>query len=190
MAQHGVGPMQTLKTMFMQMLPMVFFFFTLNRMSSAETAFEPFKTGGALWFTDLTAADPYLIFPGMAIVSMFLTLALNPNPKPLSTTVKVIFGALAIFSFWATSGFPAAVHIYWTAVNVLTVLTMLALRIPGVRQRLGIPLAVADSVKAEYNQLFDRPPAKAAAPKVVLVRPGGRRQQRADAAGDPENKQT
>jgi YidC/Oxa1 family membrane protein insertase len=182
MKSEGVGPGQAIKAMFIQMIPMALFFITLNRMASPEMGYEALKTGGMLWFTDLSLADPYYIFPTFAIVTMAITLFLNPSPRPPSATMKVVFSILGLFSFYITAGFPTAVHMYWAAVNIMTILTMSILRIPDVRKKLGIPLPLADSVKSEHNQLFDRPPsppaAAAAVQQAAAPRPASKRQQR------------
>lgn len=114
MREEGIGPMTAIKNMFIQMIPMALFFITLNQMSSPEMGFDALKTGGMLWFTDLSVADPYLIFPMSAIASMFITIALNPSPKPMSTTMKTVFGVLAVVSFWITSSFPAVRRLHLT----------------------------------------------------------------------------
>ncbi|KAH8019829.1 hypothetical protein HPB51_022563 [Rhipicephalus microplus] len=48
------------------------FFFALRGM--ANLPMESFKTGGILWFTDLTVPDPFYILPLITSVSLFCTL--------------------------------------------------------------------------------------------------------------------
>lgn len=51
------------------------FFFALRGM--ANLPIESFKTGGMLWFTDLTVPDPFYILPLITSVSLFCTLEVS-----------------------------------------------------------------------------------------------------------------
>ena len=52
-------------------------FFGLRGM--AYLPVESLTTGGALWFTDLTAIDPYIILPLMTAGSLFISIKLGAD---------------------------------------------------------------------------------------------------------------
>ncbi len=81
---------------------------------------ESFRTGGLLWFRDLTAADPYFVLPVAYVLTMMAAQELTirntaPQQKQLMRFLPVVFGL-----FLAFGNFPAGLFIYWVANNVIT----------------------------------------------------------------------
>jgi YidC/Oxa1 family membrane protein insertase len=183
LAKHGMSQFSGLKYAFAQMIPMLFFFVSVNRMSDGESVKADFMTGGLGWFTDLSAADPYYIFPLFAVATMFATFYLNPSTKAPPSWLKYVLVAGGAFTFYFTSAMPAvrpflfalprrllrqtnsviafhrqAVHMYWAVTNVFTLVTFALLRIPSVRLKLGIPLGAVDAIKGDYVKLLNSRP--------------------------------
>lgn len=73
--RKGVNPLKAMVTPFVQMPVFITFFLTLRRMSYYPV--ESLKTGGILWFTDLSIADPFYILPIVTTITMWLTLELS-----------------------------------------------------------------------------------------------------------------
>lgn len=63
----------------MVQLPLfVSFFLGIRQM--ANLPLESMKTGGLLWFPDLTIADPYFLLPMLSAASMLLTVEVEYTP--------------------------------------------------------------------------------------------------------------
>eukprot|EP01126_Amoeba_proteus_P040566 TRINITY_DN4330_c0_g1_i8.p1 TRINITY_DN4330_c0_g1~~TRINITY_DN4330_c0_g1_i8.p1 ORF type:complete len:123 (+),score=10.59 TRINITY_DN4330_c0_g1_i8:181-549(+) len=86
------------------------FFFTIKEMCA--TPEFGLSQGGALWFTDLTATDPYFVFPLLCSIStlglMELSFYLN-TPKQrtaIHTTQFMFFRACGVLLLPISSFFP------------------------------------------------------------------------------------
>ena len=91
---------------------------------------DSFRTGGLLWFQDLTVADPYFILPVLYVVTMMISqeIAMKntaPEQKRIMRFLPVVFG-FVLFHF------PAGLFVYWVSSNVITVVQNLLIygRIP------------------------------------------------------------
>lgn len=81
---------------------------------------ESFRTGGLLWFQDLTASDPYFILPVFYVATMMASQEVtirrtDPQQKQLMRTMPLVFG-----SFLAFGGFPSGLFVYWVTSNSIT----------------------------------------------------------------------
>jgi YidC/Oxa1 family membrane protein insertase len=77
-----------------------------------------FAQGGVLWFTDLTARDPYFILPVLSSVTMLLSMEMttrNVEPKQRWLMRVLPFAFLVI-----TWTFPVGLFVYWIANNLIT----------------------------------------------------------------------
>jgi YidC/Oxa1 family membrane protein insertase len=85
---------------------------------SHEETFPGFASGGLLWFTDLTEADPYFILP---ILSASILLAAGEvsarNVEPQQRWM-MRFLPVALTAFIAR--FPAGLFVYWVTSNAVT----------------------------------------------------------------------
>lgn len=100
------------------------------------------ETAGFLWFTDLTATDPYLILPALSSSLMAATVLVNmkytpPEQRKMMKPIMYVFG---IGSFVATTFLSAAVNIMAATIGATTALSALILRSAAVRRRLGLPV--------------------------------------------------
>ena len=80
-----------------------------------------FRTGGLLWFQDLTVADPYHILPVLYIVTMmgaqeFAARRAAPEQRRLMRMLPLVFGMVL-----AVGGFPAGLFVYWLASNTISI---------------------------------------------------------------------
>ena len=69
---HFCAFFQSLLTIIAQLPVFVTFFFGIKGMANLPV--ESFKTGGYLWFQDLTLCDPYFVLPIICSFSMLATL--------------------------------------------------------------------------------------------------------------------
>lgn len=68
---------QSLLAIVAQFPVFISFFFAIRGMANLPV--ESFKTGGYLWFQDLTLCDPYYVLPIMCSFSMLASLEVRKN---------------------------------------------------------------------------------------------------------------
>lgn len=73
--ENGVRPIMALVPAVFQGIVMVSFFIAMRRMANAPVT--SMMTGGALWFPDLTAADPSFILPIMSSAAFLISLEVS-----------------------------------------------------------------------------------------------------------------
>lgn len=73
--RRGVNPLKSFIAPFAQAPVFITFFLTLRRMANYPV--ESLKTGGILWFTDLSIADPLYILPVLTSATLWLTLEMS-----------------------------------------------------------------------------------------------------------------
>ncbi|XP_034020365.1 mitochondrial inner membrane protein OXA1L isoform X2 [Thalassophryne amazonica] len=142
--KHDVSPLRGFLVPLVQAPVFMSFFIGLRKM--AYLPVPSLQTGGALWFSDLTVADPFYILPLAVTGTMFLILELgaesgvdNPNLRGLRTVFRIMpFVILPL-----TISFPTAVFTYWLTSNCFSLGQVTLLKHPWVRKKLKIPLMVA-----------------------------------------------
>ena len=141
-------------------------FFALK--GAPEIFLDLLSTGGILWFTDLTAADPYCVLPVLSAVS-FLGMTeigkdqmMGSDPERGRIMINV-FRAITIGMVPLTMNFNAAVFCYWTTNNAFSFLQSVTLKQPAVRKYFGIwepPKAVpgqaTGSIMDEFKKLTQK----------------------------------
>ncbi|XP_062239681.1 mitochondrial inner membrane protein OXA1L isoform X1 [Platichthys flesus] len=138
--KHDVNPLRGLLVPLVQAPIFVSFFIALRKM--AYLPVPSMQTGGMLWFTDLTAADPFYILPVVVTGTMFFILELgaesgvdNPNLRAMKTVFRIMpFVILPL-----TINFPTAVFTYWLTSNCFSLGQVALLRHPLIRDKLRIP---------------------------------------------------
>ncbi len=83
-----------------------------------EETFSSFASGGLLWFTDLTKADPYFILPILSAAILMgageiSSRNVNPNQRMTMRFLPVVF------TFFIAR-FPAGLFVYWVTSNTVT----------------------------------------------------------------------
>eukprot|EP01126_Amoeba_proteus_P040564 TRINITY_DN4330_c0_g1_i5.p1 TRINITY_DN4330_c0_g1~~TRINITY_DN4330_c0_g1_i5.p1 ORF type:complete len:351 (+),score=49.46 TRINITY_DN4330_c0_g1_i5:524-1576(+) len=142
--EHSFHPLQTLGFSLIQIPPVMLFFFTIKEMCA--TPEFGLSQGGALWFTDLTATDPYFVFPLLCSIStlglMELSFYLN-TPKQrtaIHTTQFMFFRACGVLLLPISSFFPVALLIYWLSSTIVLLNTTLLFETRACRRFFQIPL--------------------------------------------------
>ena len=82
---------------------------------------ESFRTGGLLWFQDLTVADHFHILPVLYVATMMAAQEISarhaaPEQRKLMRLLPLVFGVVL-----AVGGFPAGLFVYWVASNVISI---------------------------------------------------------------------
>ncbi|TKS92940.1 Mitochondrial inner membrane protein OXA1L [Collichthys lucidus] len=138
--KHDVNPLRGFLVPMVQAPVFVSFFIALRKM--AYLPVPSLQTGGVLWFTDLTAADPFYILPLAVTGTMFFILELgaesgvdNPNLRAM----KTVFRIMPLIILPLTINFPTAVFTYWMTSNCFSLAQVALLRHPYIRDRLKIP---------------------------------------------------
>ncbi|XP_037532429.1 mitochondrial inner membrane protein OXA1L [Nematolebias whitei] len=138
--KHDVNPLRSFLVPLVQAPVFFSFFVALRKM--AYLPVPSLQTGGALWFMDLTAADPFYLLPLAVTGTMFLILELgaesgvnNPNLQAMKTVFRIM--PLAILPL--TINFPTAVFTYWMTSNCFSLFQVVLLKNLFIRNKLGIP---------------------------------------------------
>ncbi|XP_069575074.1 mitochondrial inner membrane protein OXA1L isoform X1 [Brachyistius frenatus] len=147
--KHDVNPLRGFLIPVVQAPVFISFFIALRKM--AYLPVPSLQTGGTLWFTDLTAADPFYILPLAVTGTMFFILELgaesgidNPNLRTMKTVMRI----MPLIILPLTINFPTAVFTYWMTSNLFSLGQVVLLRHPLVRQRLKIPERVKHPASA------------------------------------------
>jgi len=127
-----------------QVLPFLWMFFAVRDMSRALPSF---KTGGLLWFTDLSQPGGYLsIVSALAIFIGFKfgTVAqpntgLDKQSQKIKKYSNYFFYAMMGSMVFFTTNFSAGVHVFWIASGLLSSIQIISLTLPSVRSFLNIP---------------------------------------------------
>jgi YidC/Oxa1 family membrane protein insertase len=138
--KHDTNPFRSLMFPLLQAPIFISFFFGLKSMGDY---YPGLSTGGAFWFTDLTVADPTMIFPIFAAGSFFVMIELGADgmqTNEQTAMMKNVMRGMAVAMVPITYSMPAAVFCYWTTANMFSVSQTLVLKVPGVREALDVPL--------------------------------------------------
>lgn len=114
--ERKLNPAAGCLPMFVQLPIFIALYHAIRRLDHLES----FKTGGLLWFHDLTAADPYFVLPILYVLTMIAAQEVAarhtpPGQRNLMRLLPVVFGVFL-------SQFPAALLVYWVANNIITFL--------------------------------------------------------------------
>ncbi|KAH0497821.1 hypothetical protein TgHK011_005105 [Trichoderma gracile] len=125
------------------------------------------ENAGFLWFTDLTATDPYFILPAAGTALMMGALLINAKHTPqqqrkMLKPMMYIFGTVG---FIGTTFLSAAVNLMTVSLGASTLVTALILNITSIRRALGLPLGPADEAPLPAQQNKVQYEAPRAAPE-------------------------
>lgn len=155
-AKHGIAnPFAPILTPFLQFPIFISFFVGLRRLPE----YCDVSTGGMAWFTDLSVPDPYYILPVTTAFGFLMAFELNAdgtrNAAMPQMTYVMRFMAAAMIPLTAT--FPAALLVYWNVSNFFSLGQVAVLKIPGLKDRLGIlpPLALPTARTASLFPSLD-----------------------------------
>ncbi|ESQ39291.1 hypothetical protein EUTSA_v10001727mg [Eutrema salsugineum] len=146
--QHGVTPFTPLKGLIIQGPIFISFFFAIRNMAEKVPSF---KTGGTLWFTDLTSADTTYILPLLTAVTFLIMVESNMQEgvegNPVAGTMKKFSRIIAFLSIPVLIGIEKALFCYWLTSNLFTLGYGLAIRRPDVRKLLNLPDVIISSTR-------------------------------------------
>ncbi|KAL1191639.1 Mitochondrial inner membrane protein OXA1-like [Cardamine amara subsp. amara] len=146
--QHGVTPFTPLKGLIIQGPIFISFFFAIRNMAEKVPSF---KTGGTLWFTDLTTADTTYILPLLTAVTFLIMVESNMQEglegNPVAGTMKKFSRIVAFLSIPILIGIEKALFCYWLTSNLFTLVYGLGIRHPDVRRLLNLPDVVVSSTR-------------------------------------------
>ncbi|GAA5993001.1 hypothetical protein JCM10908_000791 [Rhodotorula pacifica] len=142
MQKHKVNPIANLVFPVAQAAVFMTMFFALRGLSGS--GIESLHSEGFAWVQDLAAADPYYILPvaSTALTLLSLELGIDSNTQvqtAMTKTMKGSFRVLMILGLFVIKDFSAAILLYWTTNNLISLLQTLILKVPFVRQTLNIP---------------------------------------------------
>ncbi|KAL7934038.1 60Kd inner membrane domain-containing protein [Trichoderma chlorosporum] len=108
------------------------------------------ESAGFLWFTDLSATDPYFILPAAGTAFMMAALLINAKhtPKQQRKMLKPMMYIFGTVGFVGTTFLSAAVNLMTVALGASTLLTALILNVPSIRRSLGLPNGPVDEAVA------------------------------------------
>jgi YidC/Oxa1 family membrane protein insertase len=113
------------------------FFFAIRNMSVGVPSF---REGGALWFRDLSVADPTYVLPLLSSLTFLASVELNPpNPQQNTPAMKWGMRGLAAAMVPLTASFPQGVFVYWVTTNAFSFAQARALKVPALKALAGIP---------------------------------------------------
>ncbi|KHN94971.1 OXA1-like protein [Metarhizium album ARSEF 1941] len=148
------------------------FTFGLFRIISgmANVPVPAMETAGYLWFTDLTATDPYFILPAAGTALMVGALAINAKYTPESQkkmlkTMTYVFG---VVGFVCTTFLSAAVNLMTVALGASTLLTAVVLNNALARRTVGLPPHPAATSPTSNKTTYEAPRAAANTPEPGL----------------------
>jgi YidC/Oxa1 family membrane protein insertase len=104
--EHKVNPLQSIMMPLFQFPIFISLFLALRDMG---TYFPGFVTGGTSWFSDLTAADPYYIFPVFNAVTFLIMIEIakdGMNMGPQAKTMNLVMRGLGVAMVPLTMSMP------------------------------------------------------------------------------------
>ncbi|XP_068612107.1 mitochondrial inner membrane protein OXA1L isoform X2 [Brachionichthys hirsutus] len=141
--QHDVNILRNFLIPLAQLPVFLSFFIALRQMSYLPV--PSLRTGGALWFTDLTVADPFYILPLVATGTVFFILELNAEmgvSNPKMQQMKAVFRIMPFVILPFIIKFPTALFVYWVTSNAFSLGQVALLNQPLIREKLRIPVIV------------------------------------------------
>lgn len=104
---------------------------------------------GALWFSDLTVADPMMIIPFAVGIFNLTNIELNALRRQKTTKFQqIVTNTLRIVSVGmvlVASQVPTAMSLYWSVSAFFGLTQNIALKFPSVRRQFGIPKTPSES---------------------------------------------
>ncbi|XP_068704826.1 cytochrome c oxidase assembly protein COX18, mitochondrial-like [Montipora foliosa] len=124
-------------------------FFPSQRNSDVMLPCPEIAHEGALWFPDLTVADPTLILPfAVGIINLF-NIELNALRRQKPTrSQQIVTNTLRIVSVgmvFVASQVPTAMSLYWAVSAFFGLAQNIAFKFPTVRRHFGIPKTPSES---------------------------------------------
>ncbi|KAG0255772.1 Mitochondrial inner membrane protein oxa1l [Actinomortierella ambigua] len=145
--KHDCNPIKSLALPLIQAPVMISFYLALRDMAALPV--PQFQDGGALWFKDLTIADPTYVLPVVSSLGFLAIMELGGEGGGVSQpkAVKNVMRFMAVAMVPLTMNFSSAIFVYWLTSNVFTAGQMMFFRNPAVRNYFKIPQLMKHSKK-------------------------------------------
>jgi YidC/Oxa1 family membrane protein insertase len=113
--ERGANPLGGCLPIFVQLPIFLVLYYTIREFDRLES----FRTGGLLWFQDLTVYDPLYLLPVIYIATMMVSqeIAMKntaPEQKRIMRFLPLVFGIVLI-------RFPAGLFVYWVTSNLISI---------------------------------------------------------------------
>jgi len=172
MRQHRVYPWATLLSGVVGAPVWISFFFTVRKMVLRDGV--GLNEGGILWFTDLTAADPYCVLPVVTSATFFAMISMGElgqtqqSQDSTQQTFRMVMKGAAVLMIPMTMWMESGIFVYWFTANTFSLTQAALLRNPKIRAFVGMPTPpkrpAADSSASPFS-LENLLPQALAAPK-------------------------
>ena len=112
--ERQVNPLGGCLPIFVQLPIFLVLYYTIRHFDTLES----FRTGGLLWFQNLTQPDHLFILPVLYVLTMMASQELTirnsaPQQKQVMRFLPIIFGVFL-------ARFPAGLFVYWVTSNLIT----------------------------------------------------------------------
>src|SRR4028118_1505488 len=119
--ERGANPLGGCLPILVQLPIFLVLFYTIGEFERLES----FRTGGLLWFQDLTVYDPLYLLPVIYIATMMVSqeIAMKntaPEQKRIMRFLPLVFGIVLL-------RFPAGLFVYWVTSNVISIVQNLVI---------------------------------------------------------------
>lgn len=150
MKEKDLNPFKNMLVPLAQAPLFISFFMGLRAMSNLPV--ESLREGGLFWFVDLTLPDQFYLLPIITSLTLFVTIEVGTDAARMNAAnmgmMRYAIRAMPLIIFPFTVGFPAAILVYWTSTNFISLLQVSILKIPRVRTYFKIePLVKHDNQK-------------------------------------------
>ncbi|CAL1545755.1 unnamed protein product [Lymnaea stagnalis] len=140
MQRNNVKPFGQLMMPLCQLPVFLSVFIGLRGMANLPV--ESMKSGGCLWFPDLTVAEPFYGLPLLTAMTFWLTIEAGVDGMSAQSQTHVMkwfLRAMPLIMLPFIMNFPTAMLVYWFTSNAFSLIQVLFLKIPRVRLYFNIP---------------------------------------------------
>lgn len=114
-AERGANPLGGCLPVLVQLPIFLVLYYTIKEFERLDS----FRSGGLLWFQDLTVYDPLYILPVLYIATMMISqeIAMKntaPEQKRIMRFLPLVFGVVLL-------RFPAGLFVYWVTSNLISI---------------------------------------------------------------------
>lgn len=148
MGEHGVAPVKFFLLPVATIPLFITFIVSVRKLIMTDPSFT---SGGALWFPDLTVADPIYVLPVASIVCTVLSLEIGSGrlqqklmgasaeaPASTGSGLTNIFQGFIVLLTPLFMEFPSGILLYWITGSICGSAVSALIRRPAFRQRLGM----------------------------------------------------
>lgn len=155
MKEKQLNPLKNMLVPLAQAPLFISFFMGLRAMANLPV--ESLKEGGLFWFVDLTLPDQFYLLPIITCATLLVTIEVGTDAARMNSAnmgmMKYFLRAMPVIIFPFTLGFPAAILVYWTSTNFISLIQVSILKIPRVRKYFNIdPLVKHDTQKLPIRE--------------------------------------